>query len=91
MCCSRLALMRFIPFSYFYTERLGEMGWLIFSIIRRIRTRLPTWPSTAVLTFLAAAVLIPHLARAKWMTTHGHRHLLRGGTGTERRAYLRRG
>jgi len=21
-----------------------------------------------------------HLARAKWMTTHGHRHLLEGGT-----------
>jgi len=46
--CSRLALMRFVPFSYFCTcwnvipSRSASAFWLIASSSRRVLTRLPT-------------------------------------------------
>src|SRR5262245_30810962 len=52
MCCKRPAPMRFAPFSYFCTcwdvspSSSPSFSWLIPSIIRRIRIRLPTCLST---------------------------------------------
>src|SRR6266853_157972 len=48
ICCSRLAPIRFVPFSYFCTcwnvsdSASPSFSWLIPSIMRRILTRLPT-------------------------------------------------
>src|SRR5262245_3618509 len=54
MCCKRPAPMRFLPFSYFCTcwnvtpSPSASFSWLIPSIIRRIRIRLPTCLSTGL-------------------------------------------
>src|SRR5262249_23533518 len=61
MCCKRLAPMRFVPLSYFCTcwnvspRASPSFSWLIPSIIRRIRTRLPTFLSHGLGTFLTFA------------------------------------
>src|ERR1039457_5443078 len=59
ICCSRLALMRLVPFSYFCTcwnvrsSASPSFSWLMLSNIRRIRTRLPTCLSVGLGSFLA--------------------------------------
>src|SRR3954454_15464360 len=65
MCCKRLAPIRFVPFSYFCTcwnvspSPSPSVGWLIPSIIRRIRTRLPTCLSIGLGAFLAFCFTVP--------------------------------
>jgi hypothetical protein len=62
MCWSLLALMRFTPFSYFWTiwnvkpSASPSFFWLIPSIIRRMRTRLPTCRSTGLVLLVEDAV-----------------------------------
>src|SRR5471032_1360705 len=59
ICCSRLAPMRLVPFSYFCTcwnvkpRASPSFSWLMLSIIRRMRTREPTCLSIGFGTFLA--------------------------------------
>jgi hypothetical protein len=61
MCCKRLAPMRFVPLSYFCTcwnvspRPSASFSWLIPSIFRAIRTRLPTCLSTGLGAFLTIA------------------------------------
>jgi hypothetical protein len=58
ICCSRLALMRFVPFSYFCTcwnvtpSASASLVWLIDSILRRMHTRLPTCRSVGLGDFV---------------------------------------
>src|ERR1700682_6659385 len=67
MCCSLLAPIRFVPFSYFWTcwnvrpSALPSFSWLMFSINRRIRTRLPTCLSTGFGDFF---MLCPHASQS---------------------------
>src|SRR5262249_38973120 len=59
ICCSRLAPIRFVPFSYFCTcwnvrpRASPSFSWLMLSIILRIRTRLPTCLSMGLGAFFA--------------------------------------
>ena len=59
--CKRPTLMRLVPFSYFCTcwnvipSASPSFVWLIPSIFRRIRTRLPTCLSTGLAAFLSIA------------------------------------
>src|ERR1700752_1293221 len=52
ICCRRLAPTRLVPFSYFWIcwkvrpSASPSFSWLMPSMIRRIRTRLPTYLST---------------------------------------------
>src|SRR5262249_51112129 len=68
ICCKRLAPMRLVPFSYFCTcwkvrpSASPSFSWLIASIIRRMRTRLPTCLSMGLGAFLAAAITISYAA-----------------------------
>src|SRR5262245_6377595 len=68
ICCNRLAPKRFMPLSYFCTcwnERpsaFPSFSWLIASICRRIRTRLPTCLSTELVAFSPIA-RIPRATR----------------------------
>src|SRR5438874_1143611 len=61
MCWSRLAPTRLVPFSYFWTcwnvspSASPRSVWLIASIIRRMRTRLPTCLSIGLLRELVPA------------------------------------
>ena len=60
MCCRRLAPMRLVPFSYFWIcwnvmpRCSPSFSWLMPSIMRRRRTRLPTWMSIGFGCFLLA-------------------------------------
>src|SRR6266568_7101440 len=68
ICCNRLAPMRLVPFSYFCTcwkvrpRASPSFSWLIASIMRRMRTRLPTCLSMGFGAFLAAAITISYAA-----------------------------
>src|SRR6476620_8522112 len=59
ICCSRLAPIRFVPFSYFCTcwkvspSFSPSFSWLIPSISRRMRTREPTYLSVGFGDFFA--------------------------------------
>ena len=59
ICCSRLAPIRLVPFSYFCTcwnvspSASPSFSWLMPSIIRRMRTRLPTCLSIGFGAFFA--------------------------------------
>src|SRR5262245_27464569 len=59
ICCSRLAPIRLVPFSYFWTcwnvrlRASPSFSWLMLSIIRRMRTREPTCLSVGLGAFLA--------------------------------------
>ena len=63
ICCKRLAPIRLVPFSYFCTcwnvrsSASPSFSWLIPSIIRRIRTRLPTCLSVGLGDFLVIGLL----------------------------------
>src|SRR5580704_14859068 len=63
ICCSRLAPMRLVPFSYFCTcwnvrpRASPSFSWLIDNIIRRMRTRLPTCLSIGFGVFLAIIII----------------------------------
>src|ERR1019366_4458768 len=54
ICCSRLAPTRLVPFSYFCTcwnvrpNASPSFSWLMPSMMRRMRTRLPTYLSTGL-------------------------------------------
>jgi hypothetical protein len=67
MCCRRLAPMRFFPLSYFcsccmVSPRLSpSFSWLIPSINRRNRTRLPTCLSTGLGAFLTIRCFTIHV------------------------------
>src|SRR6185295_14100194 len=62
ICCRRLAPIRLVPFSYFCTcwnvrpSASPSFSWLIPSIMRRIRTRLPTCLSVGLGAFLAITI-----------------------------------
>ena len=68
ICCSRLAPIRFVPFSYFCTcwkvrpSASPSFSWLMLSIMRRMRTRLPTCLSVGFGAFLAMVITISYAA-----------------------------
>src|ERR1044072_1755714 len=63
ICCNRLAPIRFAPFSYFWIcwnvspSASPSFSWLMPSIRRRMRTRLPTYLSTGFGAFIAMRLL----------------------------------
>src|SRR4030095_4252564 len=81
ICCNRLAPMRLVPFSYFCTcwkvrpSAAPSFSWLIASIMRGIRTRLPTYWSVGFGPSFAAIVSEPpwlKIAKAMSKKSLGH-------------------
>ncbi len=62
MACNRLAPTRFVPFSYFWIcwnvmPRFSpSFSWLMPSMLRRSRIRLPTWTSIGLGFFLFSII-----------------------------------
>src|ERR1035438_7485825 len=86
MCCSRLAPMRLVPFSYFWTcwnvspRASATSVWLISSMRRRIRTRLPTCLSIRLRTPFAIYTRqndrSSNVGRVRWETMRPSRATL---------------
>src|SRR6516164_8939177 len=72
ICCNRLAPMRLVPFSYFCTcwkvspRASPSFPWLIASILRRMRTRPPTYLSTGLGDFFSTLANIKKRHFCRW-------------------------
>src|SRR5271154_303673 len=88
MCCRRPAPMRLVPFSYFWTcwnvspSASATSVWLLSSISRRIRTRLPTC--------LSVGLRVPLGICASWQLQR-YSAVVRGRCGRRRRRCSRQG
>src|SRR5689334_18148111 len=89
ICCNRLAPTRLVPFSYFWIcwkvrpSASPSFSWLMPSMMRRMRTRLPTYLSTG---FGALVDISPTLLGFLAPETHQmlqtrNRQILLGGKG----------